>query len=127
MRRPMAALGFSYFFALVIASFVSLNTAVVLAALLSAAFAAGFFIRPIRQNRQAMTALFAAMAAFLMYSAKEMLVCRPCGNSDAGAGIKPADTDWAQNNSVPVRGGRRAAERRKVDPWLSGRIFALAP
>lgn len=130
MRRPMAALGFSYFFALVIASFVSLNTAVVLAALLSAAFAAGFFIRPIRQNRQAMTALFAAMAAFLMYSAKEMLVCRPLREFDGRRmEISLQTLDWVQqNNSVPVRVvGGGLPKGAKLTLWLSGRDFYPQP
>jgi competence protein ComEC len=123
MERPMATLGFSYFLALVIASLLSLKIAMVLAALLFVAFVTGLFIKSIRKNRRIMTVLLAAMAAFSMYSTKEMLVYRPLQKYyGKNTYLRLETLDWVQeNNSVTVRVVNGDLPKgTRLTLWLSG-------
>ena len=77
MERPLAVLGFSFFLALTLGTLLTLNLTLTLAALCLLAFLVGLCLRPLRNNKRLMAALFAAFAAFSVLGAKEALVFRP--------------------------------------------------
>lgn len=101
MQRPMATLGIPYFLLLIVASFLELKMTLVLAALCFFAFLTGLCVRSLRNNRQAMTVLFAAMAAFSMYAAKELLVWRPLQKWDGcNVSLKVQTVDFVQKTQA---------------------------
>lgn len=123
MERPMALLGISFFMSLLMASFLELKMTVVLAALFFAAFLIGLFVKQIRKNRQVMMAIFAAVAAFSMYSVKEMLSYRPLQRWDGqNAALRVETVDMVQdNNRVTVRViGGELPKGTRINLWLSG-------
>ena len=123
MKRPMATLGFSFFMSLIMASFLELKMTIVLAALFFVAFIAGLFIKSIRDNRRVMTVLFAAMAAFSMYSAQEIMYYRPLQKWDGRSAVLQIETiDFVQmNNSVTVRVMKGdLPQDTRLTLWISG-------
>ena len=122
MQRPMATLGFAYFLALIIASVVSAKVAMVLAALCFVAFMAGLLIKSIRQNGRIMTVLLAAMAAFSMYTAKDILANRPLQEFDGkrvNLKLQTLDIMGGNNVTAKVIGGDLPKGTR-VTLFLSG-------
>ena len=122
MQRPMATLGFAYFLALIIASVVSAKVAMVLAALCFVAFMAGLLIKSIRQNGRIMTVLLAAMAAFSMYTAKDILANRPLQEFDGkrvNLKLQTLDIMGGNNVTAKVIDGDLPKGTR-ITLWLSG-------
>lgn len=100
MERPLAALGFSFFLSLILASFLDVKMTVVLAALCLVALLTGMSVGSLRRNRRIMTVLFAAVAAFSLYAAEELLVCRPLQKWDgATARLRLQTLDFVQQTA----------------------------
>ncbi|MDD2417701.1 MAG: ComEC/Rec2 family competence protein [Oscillospiraceae bacterium] len=129
MERPMATIGFSFFLSLIIASFLELKMNAVVAAVLLAAFITFMCIRSLRQNRRAATVLFAAMAAFSMYSIQEYMTFRPLQKWDGNKATLRVETlDWVSLNRVTVRVlDGDIAKGTRISIYLSGTELDPAP
>ncbi len=128
MERPMAALGFSFFLSLVIASFLELKMTVALAALCFVAFLTALCISKIRQNRAVLTVVFAALAAFSMYSGQEMLTYRPLQKWDGKTAYLKIETlenvQHGNTDNVTVRVIEGDIKRgTRLTLWLPDDIY----